>query len=93
MNKYEIMFIVRPNIDEEATTKVVKYFEEVLTKNGAKVEETVDYGKRELAYEIEDFKQGHYFYFVAESNSEANNEFTRLAGISEDVIRFMIIKL
>ncbi len=92
MSKYEIMFIVRPTMAEDAQAELVKSMENILTSNGAKVEETIDWGKRELAYEIADFKQGHYFIFNAESNNEANLEFERISRINEDIVRSIIIK-
>ncbi len=46
-----------------------------------------------MAYEINDFKTGHYFLFEATSNEEANKEFERIARINENVIRHIIIKL
>ena len=53
--KYEIMYIVRPNVEESELKGIVKNFEEVLTKNGAKIESSKEMGQRELAYEIKKF--------------------------------------
>lgn len=91
--KYEIMFIVRPNIEEKATKEVSKYFEKVLTENGAKILSSKDLGQKELAYEISGHKTGYYFLINIESNdAKAINEFDRLALINEDVIRHLIVK-
>jgi small subunit ribosomal protein S6 len=92
MSKYEVMFIVRPTMAEEAQAELVKSMEEIFTSRGAVIEETIDWGKRELAYEIADFKQGHYFIFNVESTNEANLEFDRVARINEDIVRSIIIK-
>ena len=59
--KYEIMYIVRPNVEESELKGIVKNFEEVLTKNGAKIESSKEMGQRELAYEIKKFKSGYYY--------------------------------
>lgn len=92
--KYEIMFIVRPNLEESALKEVVKTFENVLTKNGAKIESSKDMGQKELAYEIKDHKSGYYFlYDISTNDDKAEKEFDRLANLSEDIIRHMIIKL
>lgn len=92
--KYEIMFIVRPNLEESALKEVVKTFESVLTKNGAKIEASKDMGQKELAYEIKDHKSGYYFlYDISCADDKAQKEFDRLANLSEDIIRHMIIKL
>ena len=91
--KYEIMFIVRPNIDEANVKEVAKNFEKILTDNGATVTSSKDLGQKELAYEIKDHKTGYYFLINIEAqDAKAINEFDRLALISEDVIRHLIIK-
>ncbi len=91
--KYEIMFIVRPNLDEEAVKKVATDFEKVLTDNGATITSSKDLGQKELAYEIKTHKTGYYFLINIEANdAKAINEFDRLALISEDIIRHLIIK-
>lgn len=91
--KYEIMFIVRPNLEEAATKEVAKNFEKVLTDNGAKVTSSKDLGQKELAYEISGHKTGYYFLINIEADdAKAINEFDRLALISEDVIRHLIVK-
>ena len=92
--KYEIMFIVRPNLEEGELNTIVKNFEEVLTKNGAKIESTKEMGQRELAYEINDYKSGYYYlYEIISKDDKAEKELNRLANLSEDVIRHMIIRL
>lgn len=91
--KYEIMFIVRPNVEESAVKEISKSFEKVLTDNGAKVLSKKELGQKELAYEISGHKTGYYCLFNIEANdSKAINEFDRLALISEDIIRHLIIK-
>jgi small subunit ribosomal protein S6 len=54
MRKYEIMYIIRPNIEEEAKKALVERFNTILSDNGAEVE-AKEWGKRRLAYEINDF--------------------------------------
>lgn len=91
--KYEIMFIVRPNVEENAAKEITKSFEKVLTDNGAKVVSKKDLGQKELAYEISGHKTGYYCLINIEANdAKAINEFDRLALISEDVIRHLIVK-
>lgn len=91
--KYEIMFIVRPNLEENKVKEVAKKFENVLSDNGASVISLKDLGQKELAYEVSGYKTGFYFLINLEANdAKAINEFDRLALISEDVIRHLIIK-
>ena len=91
--KYEIMFDVRPNLEENTIKEVAKSFEKILADNGATITSSKDLGQKELAYEVKGFKTGYYFLFNIESNdAKAINEFDRLALISEDVIRHIIVK-
>ena len=68
--KYEIMYIVRPNVEESELKGIVKNFEEVLTKNGAKIESSKEMGQRELAYEIKKFKSGYYYLYEISSKDD-----------------------
>ena len=92
--KYEIMFIVRPNLEEASVKEVVKSFEKTLKDNGAKIVESKDLGQKELAYEIEGHKTGYYFLINIEANdAKAINEFDRLGKINKDVLRHLITKV
>jgi small subunit ribosomal protein S6 len=92
MNKYEIMYIIRPNIEEEAKKALVERFTNILLENGAETAETKDWGKRRLAYEINDFRDGYYQIAKTTSSAAAVQEFSRLAKINEDIIRHIVIK-
>ncbi|ALS75577.1 MULTISPECIES: 30S ribosomal protein S6 [Planococcus] len=93
MREYEVMYIVRPNIEEDAKKALVERFSEILTSNGAEIIESKEWGKRRLAYEINDFKEGFYQIVKANAGTEAINEFTRLANINEDIIRHIAVRL
>ena len=93
MKQYEIMFIVRPDLEKDATAKVVKEFEKVLTDKKANILSSKEIGGQELAYEINGHKTGYYYLINVEASNEAINEFNRLATLSEDVIRHIVIKL
>ena len=92
MRKYEIMYIIRPNIEDEAKKALVERFNNILSENGAEVTEAKEWGKRRLAYEINDFRDGYYMLIQVSSTAEAVQEFDRLAKISEDIIRHIVIK-
>lgn len=92
MKKYEIMYIIRPNIDDEAKKALVERFNSILTDNGAEVTNVKEWGKRRLAYEINDFRDGYYMLVNVMSGAEAVSEFDRLAKINEDIIRHIVIK-
>lgn len=94
MKRYEVMFIVRPDLEEANIKTVAENMKKVLTDNGGSIIEEKSMGQRELAYEINKYKLGYYFLYVVESNdSKATEEFDRISRISEDVIRSLIVKI
>ena len=97
MRNYEIMFIVKPTLSEDDIKKTADNFKSVLENNGAKVTDVDAWGQKTLAYEMkkgsEVFKSGYYYVYQVEANDDkAIKEFDRLAGISSDIIRHLIIK-
>ncbi|GGI42835.1 30S ribosomal protein S6 [Mammaliicoccus stepanovicii] len=93
MRTYEVMYIVRPNIEDDARKAVVERFKGILASNGSEVIEEKDWGKRRLAYEIQDFTDGFYnIVRVKSENDEAISEFDRLAKISDDIIRHIVVR-
>ena len=92
--KYEILYIIRPNIDEEAKSALIERFDTILKDNGAEVIESKDWEKRRLAYEMNGFREGiyHIVKISSPSTAAAVNEFDRLAKINDDIIRHMIVK-
>jgi small subunit ribosomal protein S6 len=93
MRKYEVMYIIRPNIEEEAQKALVERFNNVLSENGAELTNVKLWGKRRLAYEINDFRDGYYMLVNVNAPAVAVQEFDRLAKISEDIIRHMVVSL
>jgi|SRR5699024_5321630 len=93
--KYEITYIIRPDIDEEAKTALVERFNAVVTDNGGEVIDSKDWEKRRFAYEMNGYREGiyHIVNFSSPSTADAVNEFDRLAKISNDIIRHMIVKI
>ena len=93
MRTYEIMYIVRPNIEEDAKKAVVECFNGILASEGSEVLEEKDWGKRRLAYEINDFKEGFYnIVRIKTDNNKSTDEFQRLAKINDDIIRYIVIR-
>ena len=93
MKKYEISFIVRPDLEKDAVEKIAKDFEEVLVKNGANILSSKEMGQKELAYTIKGNKTGFYYLINVESDNKAIDEFNRVATIDENILRHIVIKL
>ena len=93
MNKYEIMFIVRPDMEEAEIKRVAEDMKKVLTDAKAKVLEDKPMGQRELAYEINKYNTGYYYLYVVEADAAAEEEFKRVARINENVLRHIVVKV
>ena len=94
MSKYEIMFILRSDIDDELRKSTVKTLEDALTDNKATITLSKELGQKEFAYEIKKMKSGYYYlYNITTNDDNAINEFDRLAHIDENVIRHLILNI
>jgi len=94
MRKYEIMFIVKPDLEEKALKDTVKKFEKILTDNKAVITLSKELGQKEFAYEIKGQKSGFYYLYNIDSNSDvAIKEFDRLALIDENIVRHLILNV
>ncbi|WP_117167999.1 30S ribosomal protein S6 [Paraliobacillus sediminis] len=92
MRNYEIMYIIRPNIEEEAQTALIERFNSILTDNGAEIVKVEEKGKKRLAYEINDFRDGYYVLIKFIGDVTAINEFDRQAKFSDDIIRHIAVR-
>ncbi|MBR3161188.1 MAG: 30S ribosomal protein S6 [Bacilli bacterium] len=94
MSKYEIMFIIRADIDEDARKKTIKALEKSLTANKANITLSKELGQKEFAYVIKKMKSGYYYlYNIEVKNDKAIKEFDRIALINENVVRHLILKI
>ncbi|ALV22356.1 MAG: 30S ribosomal protein S6 [Carnobacterium sp.] len=92
--KYEILYIIRPNIEETEKAALIERFDTILTDNGAEITESKDWSKRRLAYEIKKFQEGIYHIVkLTATDAAAINEFDRLSKINDNILRHMIIRL
>ena len=94
MRKYEIMFIVKPDLEEKTIKDTVKKLEKSLTDNKAVITLSKELGQKEFAYEIKGFKSGFYYlYNIDSKDDKAVKEFDRVASIDESIIRHLIINI
>ncbi len=94
MRKYEIMFIVKPDLEEKAVKDTVKKLEKALTDNKAVITLSKELGQKEFAYEIKGFKSGFYYLYNIDSNNDAAvKEFDRLASLDENIVRHLVLNI
>ena len=90
-NSYETLFVVNPQLSEEETKKVIDKFVSLIGEEGS-VETVDEWGKRRLAYPINDLNEGYYVLvnFTAEGTLPA--ELERRFGIDENIMRSIVIR-
>jgi small subunit ribosomal protein S6 len=92
MRKYEVMYIIRTDIDDEVVQSTIEKFKNVITNGSGEITKHDTLGKRRLAYEISKFRDGHYVLVKFTADSSVVTELDRLLKISDEVIRFLITK-
>ena len=91
--KYEITYIIRPDMEESAKSDLVARFDKILEDNGTTIADAKDWSTRRFAYPIDKYTEGTYHVVnLTTDTDEALNEFDRLAKFNDDILRHMIIK-
>ena len=92
MRSYEMMTIINPDLDTDAHESSLNKIEKLISDNAGKVESIDRWGMKKLAYEINHFKEGNYSIYYFSGTPETVKEVDRVLKISDDVVRFMIVK-
>ena len=91
MREYELMFIIRPDLDEEKNDAVIAKFNTLLETQGAVEIKVEKWGKRRLAYEIADQREGFYVVINFKSGTAAVHELERVLKITDEVLRHLLV--
>lgn len=92
MRYYETMFILRPTLTKEEIDKKIDFFKEILSSNEAVIEACLNMGMRNLAYEIKKHARGYYYVIYFKAFPTLIKELERNYRITEDILRFIVIK-
>ena len=87
--KYECMYIINPNLEDEAREAIVAKFKDLVEANGT-LDEMVEMGKQKLAYEINYISEGYYVLLKFTSSPELPAELDRVLGITDGILRSLI---
>jgi small subunit ribosomal protein S6 len=87
---YELMYIVRPDLDEEALATAIASVETLVGGQGGEVVSTTHWGKRRLAYEIDKLRDGYYVILHVRLDTTKVRDVERLLKISDTVFRHMV---
>jgi small subunit ribosomal protein S6 len=90
LREYELMYVVRPDLDEDGLRGAVEAVQGLVEGQGGEVVTTTPWGKRRLAYEIAGLRDGHYVIVEFRGDGAKVKELERALRISDHVIRHMI---
>jgi small subunit ribosomal protein S6 len=93
MTKYELMFIVRPDVPEDEVDKLAAQMEGVVTGAGGKIEKIEKLGRRRLAYRVQRHREGFYVLFSFEGSGDTVREFERRLKVADPVIKYLAVRM
>ena len=93
MRLYESVFIARQDISSQQVESLADEFASIITNAGGKIHKREYWGLRSLSYRIKKNRKGHYIMFNLETDGVTLKEYERIMGLSEDVLRFLNIRI
>ena len=93
MVKYESMYILKADMEEEKKDSLVKRFSDIVTSNGGQIDNIDEWGKKRLAYPIQYNNDGYYVLMTFSAPPELPIELERNYKISDDVLRYIVVNL
>ena len=93
MNDYEVTYILRPNLEDADVDTRATAIGEIIKNQGGEVVAIEKLGKKRLAYEINDLREGHYVVMQFRSTGVASKELERQLKLNEEVLRGLVIHL
>ena len=91
MKAYELLFFVDPSLDPETRLAVMKRIDTTIAEGAGKVDSVDEWGKRRLAYPINDLIEGYYVYMTCEVTPEMPAELDRVFKITDGILRSIIV--
>lgn len=92
MRTYELMLLLSPELEEEAVEALLARTTEIVTSRNGEITNIDKWGKRRLAYEVQDHTEGFYVVITFKADNEATTEVDRVLKITEEVLRFLLVR-
>lgn len=92
MREYELMAILRPNLEEEKKNATIERLKGIITDGQGEISKFEEMGKRRLAYEIDKNREGYYVLVNFRATPDVVSELQRVMRISDEVIRFLVVR-
>jgi len=93
MRKYEVMYIIRPDFEEDKYREIVEKYNALIQSNGGEVLKVEPWGKRRLAYEIEKLREGYYVLLEISVPTNLVAELERNFRIADEIMRYLVTKI
>ena len=90
---YEVMFIVRPDVEDADLDKLIAGFEQTIANGGGTLRSTEKLGRRKLAYTVRKFNDGNYVLLTIDADGKLVAELERRLRVSEPVIKFITVRM
>ncbi len=93
MRGYELVYIVRPDMEEEEREEVISKVGQLVTNTGGEVTKVERWGKRRLAYPIGELREGYYVLSHVQLEPQMVKEVERSLGLAEEIIRYLVVRI
>jgi small subunit ribosomal protein S6 len=92
LSAYELMYIVKPELDDQAVQQEIDKVGQLIQTNGGQVKKVTPWGKRRLAYSVKDQREGHYVVEEFDLDQAKVQEVERVLRISDSVFRHLLVR-
>ena len=93
MRKYELMSVFKPNLDTEEVEKIIEKINSVITDFGGSVESVDKAGRKKLAYDIQNFRDGYFATTILSLPADKVAEFKRQLRLNDNILRTMFMEV
>lgn len=91
MRNYEGVFIINPDLSSEASRGVVTQVQELVTKNGGRVDGLQEWGKKRMAYRIRKKQEGNYVIVNFQLDSKHTKKLEQSLRLNDQLLRFLLV--
>ena len=92
MNKYELALVISTRIEDDAREAVLEKVKDLIANVGGTISNIDDQGRKRMAYEVQDMKEGYYYFIQMEAPTEAPAKFESSLRIMDGVIRYLVVR-
>ncbi len=93
MRKYEVMYIIKPDLEESKYPEIIEKYNTLIQNNGGEVLKVEPWGKRRLAYEINKLREGYYVLLQMACSPDFPAELERNFKIADEIMRFLVTRI